>query len=136
MKQQIGVRVDTQAWQAFRLVCSQEKLRPSEPVEDFLKLVSDNGSALGLLRLMREAMKSQVDGYEAYARVLLDWYTHGKFWVKSEPEDVAVETLLLDVLKTVADSDLRRGIEEALISRQRGIDGEKKAKEAENEGTP
>lgn len=69
---------------------------------------------------MREAAKARVEGHEAYARVLLDWYTHGKLWVHGLGEDeVSVETLLLEALKTVVDADLRRQIEEALIARQR-----------------
>jgi hypothetical protein len=78
--------------------------------------VVDNDSALSLLSMMREAAKSRVDGYEAYARVLLDWYTHGKFWINVSDDEVSVESLLLEALKTVADSDLRRRIEEALHS--------------------
>ena len=105
------------------MVCEREKLRPGEPIEDFLRLVVDGDSALSLLRLMREAAKRRVDGVEAYARVLLDWYDHGKFWVHSVSgdEEVSVESLLLDALKVVGDSDLRAQIEEALKAHQRAI---------------
>ena len=69
--------------------------------------------------MMRETAKSQVDGYHAHARVLLDWYTHGKFWTYVQDEDVSVEGMLLDALKLVTDDDLRGRIEEALIDNQR-----------------
>ena len=121
MRVQTGVRVDAEVWRAYRLVCRREKLRPCRPIDEFLRLVVDSDSALSLLSMMREAAKTRVDGYEAYARVLLDWYTHGKFWIHvSNDDEVSVETLLLEALKMVADADLRRRIEEALVSRQSG----------------
>ena len=122
MKLQTGVRVEADVWQAYKSVCSREKLLPSRPIEDFLRLVVDGDSALGLLSLMREAAKFRVDGHEAYVRVLLDWYLNGKFWINpSDDNEVSVESLLLEGLKIVEDADLRRQIEEALIAHQRGI---------------
>ncbi len=94
-------------------------MRPCQPVEEFLRLVVDNGSASSLVLMLRESAKCRVDGYHAYARVLLEWYTHGKFWTKVQDEDVSVEELLLDALKLVVDADLRSRIEEALIEHQR-----------------
>jgi hypothetical protein len=88
--------------------------------------VVNNDSALGLLRMIREAAKSRVDDYEAYARVLLDWHTHGKFWIQGAEDEVSVESLLLEALKTVTDPDLRRRIEEALTAQQRSIYLEKR----------
>jgi hypothetical protein len=91
-------------------------------------------SAVVLLRLMREAAKARTEGIEAYARVLLDWYMHGKFWVRgSEVEELSVETLLLDALKTVADPELRGRIEDALMARQRSVYEKKQAEKAEKE---
>jgi hypothetical protein len=124
---QTGVRVDSELWQAYRGLCHREKLRPSEPIEEFLRLMVDADSAMSVLSLMREAARSRVEGLEAYARVLLDWYTHGKLWFHVQSEDEAsVEGLLLDSLKLIADPDLRKRIEEALVANQRGA-YEKKA---------
>jgi hypothetical protein len=111
------MRVDAEIWGAYRKLCSREKLRPSRPIEEFLRLMVDSDSVSSLLIMMRETAKSRVDGYHAYARVLLDWYTHGKFWMKVQDEDVSVEGMLLDALKLVVDADLRRRIEEALIAK-------------------
>ena len=118
---QTGVRVDSELWQTYRLLCRREKLRPSKPIEEFLRLIVDADSALSVLSLMREAARSRVEGLEAYARVLLDWYTHGKFWfhVQGEEDGAPVEGQLLDSLKLIADPDLRKLIEEALIAHQR-----------------
>jgi hypothetical protein len=118
---QTGVRVDSELWQTYRGLCRREKLRPSEPIEEFLRLMVDADSAMSVLSLMREAARSRVEGLEAYARVLLDWYTHGKFWfpVQGEEDGAPVEGLLLDSLKLIADPDLRKRIEEALIAHQR-----------------
>ena len=68
---------------------------------------------------MRGVAKARAEGFEAYARVLLDWFTHEKFWFHVGEEDVSVEGLLLEALKLVADPELRRQIEEALIANQR-----------------
>lgn len=121
MKLQTGVRVDAEVWRAYRVVCGREKLRPSQPIEDFLRLVIDSDSGLHVLRMMGEVAKSRTEGFDAYARVLLDWYDHGKFWFRVLDEEASVEGLLLEALKVVADSDLRRRIEEALVARQREI---------------
>jgi hypothetical protein len=127
MKKQTGIRVEAELWEAYRELCRRQKLRPSQPIEDFLRLAVNEDSALSLLRLMREAAKKRVEGHEAYARVLLDWYTHGKIWITgSGEEEVSVETLLLDALKTISDPELRGQIEEALTARQRRIYREKK----------
>jgi hypothetical protein len=131
MKKQTGVRVEAELWEAYRELCRSQKLWPSQPIEEFLRLAVEGGSAVGLLRSMRESAKTRAEGHLAYARVLLDWYTHGKFWVDGPGEDdLSVETLLLDALKTVADQELRGQIEEALMARQRRIYREKM--EAEN----
>ena len=92
-------------------------------------MMVDADSAVSVLSLMREAARSRVEGLDAYARVLLDWYTHGKFWfpVQGEEDDVPVEALLLDSLKVVADADLRKRIEETLVARNRE-EKEKKAR--------
>ena len=120
MKLQTGVRFDAELWRCYRLLCGREKLRPSQPIEDFLKLVVGSDSAMSVLSLMREAAKAQVEGCEAYARVLLDWYTHGKVWIRGAGDEMlSVETQLLDALKVVADPDLRGRIEAALIETQR-----------------
>lgn len=58
-----------------------------------------------------------VSGFDAYARVLLDWYRHGKRFFNSAGEDHAsVEGLLLEALKVVSDSGLLQRIEEAPIA--------------------
>jgi len=120
MKRQTGVRVEAEVWGAYRAVCGREKLRPSIPIEEFLRLVLENDSASSLLSMMRGVAKARAEGFEAYARVLLDWYTHEKFWFHfGGDEDTSVEGLLLEALKLVADSELRRQIEEALIAGQR-----------------
>ena len=120
MKVQIGVRVEAEVWRAYRALCGRERLRPSVPVEEFLRLVLENGSALGFLGVMRVPAKARAEGVDANARVLLDWYTHEKYYFDAGGENEApVEGLLLEALKAVTDSELRRRIEEALIARQR-----------------
>jgi len=122
MRLQTGVRVEADVWQAYKSICKRDRQRPSRPIGEFLRLTVESDSALGVLKLMREASKFRVEGYEAYARVLLDWYTHGKFWIEVSGQDVSVGTLLLDALKIVPNVDLRQRIEEALIAHQRSLD--------------
>jgi hypothetical protein len=129
MKLQTGVRVDAELWQAYKQLCHRDKLRPAQPIEDFLRLTVENDSAMSLLRMLRGAAKAQVDGVEAYARVLLDWYSHEKYWIEISDVNTSVESLLLEALKVVANSDLRNQIEEALKAHQRAI-YEKKAGKA------
>jgi hypothetical protein len=108
MKKQTGIRVEAELWDAYRELCKRQKLWPSQPIEDFLRLVVDEGSAVSLLRLMHESAMTRTEGHEVFARVLLDWYTHDKFWIDgSGDKEVSVETRLLDALKTVADPELR-----------------------------
>jgi hypothetical protein len=97
--------------------------------EDFLRLTVENDSAMSLLRMLRGAAKVQVDGLEAYTRVLLDWYAHDKYWTSVSGIDTPVEWLLLDALKVISNPDLRVQIEEALKAHQRAI-FEKKAGKA------
>lgn len=120
MKLQTGVRFDAEVWRAYRALCGRERLRPSVPVEEFLRLVIESGSVSGFLGMIRGVAKARAEGVDAYARVLLDWYTHGKYFFHVVGEDdMSVEGLLLDALKTVSDSELRRRVEEALIAKQR-----------------
>ena len=116
MKMQTGIRVEVEVWRAYRALCSCENVRPSIPIEDFLKLVLEKGSVLTLLGLVRGAVKTQSEGVNAYARVLLNWYTHGKHFFHAMGQDEApVEGLLLEALRTITDLELCRQIEEALM---------------------
>jgi hypothetical protein len=123
MKKQIGIWVDGAVWQAYRDLCSREKLRPAEPVEKFLRFILRGGSALSVLNWLEKAGK--IEGFEAYARVLLNWYREGKMWMYVTDEDEApMEPMLLEALKQVENPALRREIEDALTVKA----GKKKAK--------
>jgi hypothetical protein len=90
-------------------------MRPAVPVEEFLRLIVRTGSLRTILDMLKGMEKSRVEGLEAYARVLLDWYTHEKFWFYTgDEEQHPTEQLLLEALKNVQDQRLRRQIEEAL----------------------
>jgi len=118
MKKQTGVRIESEVWQAYRASCGRDRVHPSQPIEKFLKLVLDNGSSQGLVTLMKGAAKVQAEGVNAYARILLNWYTHGKHWFHTLGEDDApVEGLLIEVLKTVTNTELRQQIEETLTTK-------------------
>jgi hypothetical protein len=82
MKQQTGVWVEAEVWQGYRSLCSREKLRPSKAIEEFLKFVLREGSAVSVLNVMRGW--GRMEGLEAYARVLLNWYTRGRFFFLRE----------------------------------------------------
>ena len=115
MKKQTGVWIDVHVWDAYKVLCSREKLRPSEPIKEFLKLVLQTGSAVAVSSMVQRMAKARIQGSEAYARVLLSWYKDGKHLISVSDEGEAyVETLLLHALMDVADPRLRRSIEEAL----------------------
>jgi hypothetical protein len=118
MKVQTGIRIEAEVWQAYKALCSGEHLRPSMPIEEFLKIAVDNESILKILGFVRTASKSQAEGINANARVLLNWHRQGKrFFHAPGQDDSPVEGLLLEVLKTVTDSELRQQIEQTLIAK-------------------
>jgi hypothetical protein len=118
MKKQTGIWVDSQVWSAYRELCNREKLRSAEPIEKFLGFVLKGGSALAVLNMLDAAGPGE--GFEAYARVLLEWYRSGKKWIDVTDEDEApVEPMLLEALRNVADPQLRREIEEALTKKEK-----------------
>ena len=75
---QTGMRLEAEVWQPYRALCYRDRLRPSLPVEEFLRLVLENDSTLGFLTLVRGANKAHVEGFDAYSRVLLNWYAQGE----------------------------------------------------------
>jgi len=113
VKKQIGVWIDAAVWHAYRELCSKERFRPAEPIEKFLQFILHDGSVMVVVNLMNKAEKAE--GFEAYVRVLLEWYKNGKVWLDVTDEDEApIEPMLLEALKLVANCNLRQEIEEAL----------------------
>ncbi|MGB8781259.1 MAG: hypothetical protein WCD81_11515 [Candidatus Bathyarchaeia archaeon] len=111
--------IDAQVWEAYRDLCSHEKLRPSEPIEEYLRVILRNGSALTVLNMIQGMAKARSEGVEAHARVLLNWYTNEKHWIRvTDENDASVESMLLQALKEVADPQLRKEIQEALMIRR------------------
>lgn len=136
MKKQIGVWVDGQVWHAFRDLCRREGLRPAEPLEKFIRFVLLDGSALAVMNWLDNA--GRTEGLEAYARVLLNWYKSGIYWISTkDEEEVAVDWMLLSVLKDVPDPELRRMIEDALTEKasEKEAEQSEKQKKAEEEIT-
>ena len=66
MKMQTGMRIESEVWQAYRALCSQERVCPSQPIEDLLKIAVENGSALSFLTIMKAAAKAKSEGINAY----------------------------------------------------------------------
>jgi hypothetical protein len=132
LKKQIGIWVDGEVWRAYRDLCRGERLRPAEPVEEYVRFVLRNGSALAVLNMMRGMERARSEGLEAYARVLLNWYANGRDWISVTEENQApIEPMLLQALKDVSDPQLRRQIEEALMIKPRKkASGRKEAEKA------
>ena len=132
MKKQTGMWVDSQVWEEYRKLCSRQKMRPAEPATEFLKLVLRSGSPRVILDMMKGIAEARVEGLEAYTRVLLDWYTHEKFYVHGgSDEDRAVEARLVLALRNVQNPKLRQEIEEALVASGRREQEERKRDEEE-----
>jgi metal-sulfur cluster biosynthetic enzyme len=129
LKKQTGISIDAQLWDSYRDLCNREKLRLSEPIAEYLRLVLQNGSVLAVLNMMRGMGKARpegLEGFEAYARVLLNWYKNGQLWIRVTDETEApVEPMLLHALKDVADPQLRRDIQKTLMIRPRKQKGKK-----------
>ena len=97
-----------------------EELRLSEQLEEYLRLVRHNGSALTVLNMMQSMAKTRSEGFEDYARVLINWHRKGQYWIRVTAEnEVSVEHMLLNALKEVANPELRREIRETLMSEPR-----------------
>lgn len=120
MKKQFGLWIDSQIWKVYRDLCRSEKLRPSEPIREFLGLVLRSGSPLAVVNMMQGMMKERSKSFEAYARVLLNWYKNGKMWIHVTDESEApVEPMLVHALKDVVNPQLRKDIQETLMIRPR-----------------
>lgn len=131
VKKQSGMRVDAVVWEGYREVCRREKLRPGEPVEEFLGFVLQGGSALNALNMLRSMGEARCECFDAYARVLLDWLRKGVYSVFTANEaEASVGYMLLQALRQVADPGLRREVEEALKNSRSKVD------EKERESAP
>jgi len=132
LKKQTGIWVDGPVWSAYRDLCGREKLRPAEPIEEYVRFILRNGSALAVLNMLRGTERARSEGLEAYARVLLNWYAKGKQWIYVTDENEApIEPMLLHTLKDVSDPQLRRQIEGALMIKPRkNAGGKREAKKA------
>jgi len=116
LKKQTGVFIDAQVWGSYREVCRREKLRPSEPIEEYLKFVLRNSSALTILSMIQSMTRAEPSAFEAYARVLLNWYKTGRSWIHvTDENEASVEHMLLHSLKDVAEPHLRNEIQETLM---------------------
>jgi len=118
VKLQVGVRVDGEVWGAFKSVCKNEEVREGVVVEGFLRVVLEDGSALGVLRMLQRAFRVRVESLDDYTQVLLNWYKVGRRWVYSEGREVSVDAMLLSVLRNVSDPKLRRKIRKALTAKR------------------
>jgi hypothetical protein len=131
VKKQTGMWVDAVVWEGYREVCRREKLRPGEPVEEFLGFVLRGGSALNALNMLRSMGEARRECFDAYARVLLDWLRKGVYSVFTANEaEASVGYMLLQALRQVADPGLRREVEEALKNSRSRVD------EKERESAP
>jgi hypothetical protein len=120
MKRQTGVWIDAEVWDAYRELCDREKLRLAEPIEEYLRLVLQKGSALTALSMMQSLAKTRYGGFEAYVQVLLNWHRTGVYWIDVTAEnEVSVQHMLLNALKDVADPQLQKEIKEALMNEPR-----------------
>lgn len=140
MKKQTGMWMDVHVWEAYRGLCGREKLRPGEPIEEFVKFVLAGGSALGALSMMRTMTETKSESFEAYARVLLDWTRKEISWVHVMTGDYErnadVDYMLLEALKQVTDPQLRKEIEDALKNSRmdrRKIDDKEDEEEEEDD---
>ena len=78
MRWQIGVWADAVLWSAYRELCGRDGLRPGEPTEVFVGFVVGSGPASAALNMLRAMEVAEAEGFEAYARMLLDWYKSSK----------------------------------------------------------
>ncbi len=118
------MRVDYLVWDAYRKVCLREELRPNVEVEGFLRAVLEDGSVLRVLRLLQRAVGARVESLDDYANVLLTWYERGERWVYSGNRQISLDSMLLSVLRSISDRQLRSKIRMVLTAKQEDVKGE------------
>jgi hypothetical protein len=135
VKHQANLWVEADVWRAYKELCRGGRVRTYVPVEEFLRVVVENGSVVNVLNMMRVLRKTGAEGFEAYARVLLEWHDHGKYFIPvSGNQRLSVEGLLLNALKDVTDPDLRGRIKEALAPQRLGRYLERRGAEVRETG--
>jgi hypothetical protein len=135
MKKQIGIWISSDVWEAYKDLCSREKLRPAEPIEKFVEFVLRNGSASTVSNMMQSMAEARSEGFQSYVRVLLDKWNHDIGWIGVDNEkSVSIGYLLLNALKDVADPQLRGEVQEALMIKQRRKQARDKRETGEQEG--
>ena len=112
----LGQRVDKWTIETFKDLCKQEELRPSQAIERFMELSNEKKSIVDLLRAAKQGLDHIRDANEAKARVLLDWLEKKTYWIYPETgKGVFIPGLLMDMLGTLQDENLRNKIEDTLI---------------------
>ncbi|MCK4478161.1 hypothetical protein KAU88_06505 [Candidatus Bathyarchaeota archaeon] len=113
LKTQIGVWIDSATWNAYKMLCSREKLRPAEGLEEFLKVVNCEGSVAAALQLLRSTADDE--GVKAQVEVLMKWSRQGKYWFyDNRGKQVNIKGVLLEKLGKIRDPRLRAEVEALL----------------------
>jgi len=117
LKTQIGVSISASTWNAYKSLCSREKLRPAEGIEEFLKAVNNKGSILTVMSQIQE--RENDEGFKAQIRVLMEWWRIGDYWYHDNGKDKTVEGTLLQKLREIHDPQLRAEVEALLVKKRK-----------------
>lgn len=116
-KRPLGWRVDKWTLDKFREICKKDGLRPSQAIERFMELSNEKESIVNLLRAAEKGIEGIVEANEAKARVLLDWFEKGIYWISSETgKGFYIPSFLLEMLGKIKDEKLRKNVEDTLKS--------------------
>ena len=99
----------------FKELCRGEDLRPSEAVEDFMRLSLQAGSVSSVLDAAGQGLASAQEGLRDQAEVLLQLKSRGEHWIHmGGGENISVNGTLFQLLGRIRDPAIRQRIKEAL----------------------
>lgn len=114
-KRRFSWRINPRVLAGFKELCRGEALRPSEVVEDFMRLALQLGSVSSVLDAASQGLASAQEGLRDQAEVLLQLRNRGEHWISmGGGVNISVKGTLFKLLGRIRDPALRQRIREAL----------------------
>ena len=108
-------RMNARILDGFKELCRADGLRPSEAVEEFMRLTLQAGSVGDALDAASRGLSSAQEGLRDQAEVLLARLREGKGWIALNTErSLSVTGRLFQLLGRIQDAGVRQRIREAL----------------------
>ena len=113
-KRRFSWRMNPRVLAGFKELCGGEGLRPSEAVEEFMRLALQAGSVSSVLDAAGQGLASAQEGLRDQAKVLLQLKSRGEHWIHMGGDNISVRGTLFQLLGRIRDPAIRQRIKEAL----------------------